>query len=146
MLSKVTGCSIRSTGRLIWSIEQDVAVYANSELVARRDLDRWLYVQVAPGDRCAGLAHLTTNRRARGIGHARIRQGALCVPLRKIEGSRKSASQGGEAEQALIVMVHVRTEPRVAVSVESDHTVDVHGRGIRKNDPVPSHLHAILSV
>src|SRR5262249_54396124 len=59
--------------RLVWSIEQDVAVYANSELIARRDFDRWLYVQVAPGDHCAGLTHLTANRRACGIGDARIR-------------------------------------------------------------------------
>src|SRR5215813_2119395 len=43
-------------------------------------------------------------------------------------------------------MVHIVPETRVAVSVEADHTVDIHGRSIRKDDPVPSHLHAILSV
>src|SRR5215831_18291940 len=43
-------------------------------------------------------------------------------------------------------MVHIVPETRVAVSVEADHTVDIHGRSIRKDDPVPNHLHAILSV
>src|SRR5215831_1781179 len=43
-------------------------------------------------------------------------------------------------------MVHIVPETRVAVCVESDHTVDIHGRSIRKDDPVPNHLHAILSV
>src|ERR1051326_2943049 len=43
-------------------------------------------------------------------------------------------------------MVHVITETRIAVCIKSDHTVDVYGRSIRKDDPVPSHLHAVLSV
>ena len=40
---------------LVWRIEEDVAVHAHRELVPGRDLDRWLYVEIAAGDLGTGL-------------------------------------------------------------------------------------------
>ena len=65
--------------RLVWSVEQDVPVYANGKFVASRHFDCWLHIDVAPGNHCASLAHLSPNRAARHIADARICQGALRV-------------------------------------------------------------------
>ena len=132
--------------RLVRGIEKDVPVYADSKLVPGWNLDRRLYVQVAPGDHLPGLAHLPANRSACRVAHAGIRQGTLRIPLGKLEGRGKSAGQGGETEQPLVMVIDVVTEAGIAVRIQSNHAVDIHGRRIRKNDPVPDHLNAILAV
>jgi hypothetical protein len=66
--------AVLNTNRLIRGFEEDVTVHADRELVASRDLDRGLNVQVAPRDLSAGLAEFLadcTSGGLSGVGYVR---------------------------------------------------------------------------
>src|SRR5471032_2392822 len=53
--------------RFIRSIEENVAVHADCELVPCRDLNRVLHIQVAPGNLSAGLAQFLADGASSGL-------------------------------------------------------------------------------
>jgi len=69
--------------------EQNVAVYADDEFVARRHFDGWLSVQVLARDLGTGLAQFLAYRVGGGLPWVRVSTGSLIGSLRNLERGRE---------------------------------------------------------
>jgi len=101
--------------RLIRSLEQDVAVYADGETVAGRNLDRRLNVEITSRDLSAGLAQFLAYGASGGLGWAGVREGALGGALRDLEGGAEDAGENRESDDPEIMAIYDVSQPGVAV-------------------------------
>ena len=111
--------------RLVRRFENDIPVYSDDQLSSCRDLDRRLYVQVAPIDLRAGLRQFLVNCASGGLSWRRICEGALAVALGDFEGGDEEARENGESDQAAIVAVYFIAQAGVAVGIEAYHAVEI---------------------
>ena len=99
--------------RHVWGFEEDVAVRTHSELVASRDFDRRLDVEIAAGDLRTGLAQILADGARSDLGGAGVHQDALVALLRDGEGGREEAGEDREAQEAAVVAVYFVAEAGV---------------------------------
>jgi len=103
---------------LIWSLEQNVPIHADRELVPSRDLDRWLHVEVAPGDLSASLAQFLADSTPGRLSGRWVRKRRLVGSLRNVECRSKQACEDCKADETAIVMVYLVSQPEIAVACE----------------------------
>src|SRR5476649_710239 len=132
--------------RFIRSLEENVAVHADCELVPCRDLNRGLHIQVAPGNLSAGLAQFLADGASSGLSWRWVRESALAASLGDFERGSEHAREDRKANKAAIVTIYLVPQPRVAMGIEAHHAVEIDRGSVRVDDAAPGDLHAILAV
>src|SRR5450432_826444 len=139
----MSGCGL---DRFIRSLEKNVAVHADCEFVAGRNLNRWLYIQVTSRDLSAGLAEFLADGASGGLSWRWVRESALAASLGDFERGGEDAREHRKANKAAIVTIYLVPQPSVAVGIEAHHAVEIHRGSVRVIDAAPGDLHAILAV
>src|ERR1035437_3463321 len=111
--------------RFIRSLEEDVAVHADCEFVAGRNLDRWLYIQVTSRDLSTGLAKFLADGASSGLSWRRVRESSLAASLGDFERGSEHAREDRKANKAAIVTIYLVPQPSVAVGIEAHHAVEI---------------------
>src|ERR1017187_7082250 len=107
--------------RFIRSLEKNVAVHADCEFVAGRNLDRWLYIQVTSHDLSTGLAKFLADGASTGLSWRRVRERALAASLGDFERGSEHTREDRKANKAAIVTIYLVPQPSVAVRIEPYH-------------------------
>src|ERR1035437_8369099 len=118
-------------GRFIRGLEKNVAVHADCEFVAGRNLDRRLYIQVTSRNLSTGLAELLADGASSGLSWRWVRESALATSLGDCERGGEDAREHRKTNKAAIVAVYVVPHPRVAVRIEAHHAIEIHRGSVR---------------
>src|ERR1017187_4419069 len=97
------GIAAKRLHRSIGLLEQNVPIHPDVELVARRNLDRGLNVEILPRYLRAELAHLSTYRAFGFLARIWSDKNALLPALGNGERGIEHARQDREAEQSILV-------------------------------------------
>jgi hypothetical protein len=107
------------------AIKKHIPVHANVETVAKGNLDRGLDVQVSAGHIRAQLGDLTSDHAPGGFHRRRIPENATAPRLRELEGCAEKTGQQAEAQQPLVVVVHIVTKAGMPAGVLIGHALKV---------------------
>jgi hypothetical protein len=115
---------------LHWAVgflEENVPIYPDVELVASRNFDRGLDVEILPRYLCAELAHFSTHRAFCLLAHAWSDKNALLPALGNGERGIEHTRQDREAEQLLVMMIHCVAKTGIALGIQASHPAKVNG-------------------
>src|ERR1035437_2297702 len=140
------GIAAKRLHRSVGLLEENVPMRPDVELIARRDLDRGLNVEILPRYLCAELAHLSTHRAFGFLARIWSDKNALLPALGNGERGIEYTGQDREAEQLLVMMIHRVAKTGITLGILARHPAKINGRSVGKDHALPRDLHSTLPV